>query len=263
MLACGVDVGTVQTKAVIVDGNRTVQGRGLVLSGANLARAARHALREALLEAEIAEYDVTYVMATGYGRHAVNFAHSCSTEPVCHAIGAVFRYPATRTVLDIGGQEMTAIKVDSEGKVLDFVMNDKCAAGTGRFIEAVAELLGMTLEEISETDIDDNSAAELTSVCSVLAETEITSFLEQGKPVSAILAGVFMGLANRAANLLSRIGAESEVTLTGGVSQNQAMVKSLERALGQKMNAGVDGVFIGALGAAILGLEKATNGRSW
>jgi len=260
MLSCGVDVGSVQTKAVIIDGNYIVQGRGLVHSGANLARAAKHALQEALREADREEFDITYVMGTGYGRFLIPFAHSSATEPVCDGHGAIYRFPGTRTVLDIGGQDTTAIKIDSRGSVLDFAMNDKCGAGTGRFLEAAADLLGLTIDRISRTSLEAAPLADLSNVCSVLAEAEIISHLEQGKPVEEILAGIFDGLADRAVSLLSRVGIEDEVTITGGVSHNRAMVKAIENKLGRRVNSGVDGVYIGALGAAILGLEKAANG---
>jgi len=260
MLACGVDVGSVQTKAVIIDGNLIVQGRGIVHSGANLARAARHALLEALREAEVAECDLTYIMGTGYGRFVIPFAHNNATEPACHAQGAVYRFPKTRTVLDIGGQDTTAIKIDSFGNVLDFAMNDKCAAGTGRFIESISDLLGMSVEQISETERRESKIVRLADACGVFAEAEIISHLEQGRSIEDILEGVFDGLANRMVGLLQRVGIEEEITLTGGVSGNRAMVSAVEAKLGRSVNSGVDGVYVGALGAAILGLEKATCG---
>jgi len=260
MLSCGVDVGSVQTKAVIVDGNYIVQGRGLVHSGANLARAAKHALQEALREADREEFDITFVMGTGYGRFLIPFAHSSATEPVCSGRGAIYRFPGTRTILDIGGQDTTAIRIDSRGSVIDFGMNDKCGAGTGRFLESAADLLGLTIDQLSRASVEASPMADLSNVCSVLAEAEIISHLEQGKPVEEIIAGIFDGLADREVSLLSRIGIEDEVTLTGGVSQSRAMVKAIENKLGRRVNAGVDGVFICALGAAIIGLEKAANG---
>jgi (R)-2-hydroxyacyl-CoA dehydratese activating ATPase len=260
MLACGVDVGSVQTKAVIIDGNYIVQGRGVVHSGANLARAARHALQEALLEAEVAEYDLTYIMGTGYGRLVIPFAHSSMSEPACSAKGAIYRFPKTRTILDIGGQDTTAVKIDSYGNVLDFAMNDKCASGTGRFIESVGGLLGLSIQQISDCEMKGSDSIHFTEVCTVYAESEIISYLEHGCAVEDILAGVYDGLANRMVGLLERVGIEEEITLTGGVSGNRAMVRAVETKLGRSVNSGVDGVYVVALGAAILGLERATVG---
>lgn len=257
MLACGIDAGTAQTKCVIMDGNRIVQGRGIVHSGANLARAARHALREALVEAQIEEYDITLVVGTGYGRFAIPFSNLSATETSCHARGAVFRFPGTRTVLDMGGQDTTAIRIDAEGDVLDFAMNDKCAAGGGRFIESLADLLGMTINDLAEVEFSGNVEPAVTNVCSVFAEQEVLNYLEQGRPVHEILDGVFMAIARRAASLLKRVGIQDEVTVTGGVGGIRGVIQSLETILGRNVNSVIDGVFTGALGAALIGLERA------
>ena len=256
MLSCGIDVGSVQTKAVIIDGNMVVQGRGLVHSGANLLRAARHALDSALREAGCEEWDLTFTMGTGYGRFNIPFSNDRATEPACHARGAVYRYPQTRTVLDIGGQDTTTIKIDRHGNILDFCMNDKCAAGTGRFLESLADLFGLKIEEIGELGLRGTRAIPVTNVCSVLSEQEIINHLESGKAVEDILAGVYSALARRASSLVRRVGIEEEVTITGGVSQNHGMVKAIGDLLEVRSNTGVDGVYVGALGAALLGLEQ-------
>lgn len=261
MLACGIDVGSVNTKAVIIDGNMIVQGRGLVHSGVNHVRAAHQALQAALREADVAEYDITHIVATGYGRFTVPLAHSIAAEPVCHAKGAIFRYPATRTIIDIGGQDTTAIRINADGDIIDFVMNDKCGAGTGRFLEAVADLLGMTINQISQENTEKNSSLVLTNVCSVLAEVEIISHLERGGSIEAVRSGIYEALADRTIGLLQRVGIEHEITATGGVSHNQAMIGSIEKKLNCRINHGVDGILIGALGAAILGLKKVQAGR--
>ncbi|MFH1676455.1 MAG: acyl-CoA dehydratase activase [bacterium] len=251
------DVGSVQTKVVILDGNRVVQGRGLVHTGANLARAVRHAFKEALLEAGIAEWDITLVVGTGYGRFAIPFGHLRSTETLCHARGAIYRYPKTHTILDIGGQDMAAIRIDSTGNVKDFAMNDKCSAGSGRFLESTADLLRVPINEIGDLGTKSADSPVITNVCSVMAEVEILDRLEQGLPVEDIFAGVFGSLARRAASLLERTGIEEEITLSGGVGRYRGMSKALEDTLGRPVNSGVDGVYVGALGAALLGLERA------
>ena len=256
MLICGIDVGSVQTKAVIIDGNRVVQGRGITHSGPNLPRAAGHALDEALREAECEEWDITFIMSSGYGRFNIPFSHDHVTETVCHARGAVYRYPATRTVLDIGGQDTTAIKVDPNGNVLDFCMNDKCAAGTGRLLESIAELLNLKISEIGEIGMSGSRDISVTNICSVLAEQEVINHIERGVAVEDILGAIFRALARRAVSLLRRIGIEEEITITGGVSANKGLVKAIEHRLGLKINSGVDGVYVGALGAALLGLQR-------
>jgi len=256
MLSCGIDAGSALTKCIIMDGNRVVQGRGVVRSGANLARAARHALRGALNEAQIEEYDLTIIVSTGYGRFAIPSCNVKATETACHARGAIFRFPGTRTILDMGGQDTTAIRVDAEGNVLDFAMNDKCSAGVGRFIESLADLLGMNISELAKKKLDSEVNLMVTNVCSVFAEQEVINYLEKGQPVDEILAGVFMSIARRGASLLKRVGIEEEVTLSGGVSKLRGIVEALERVLDCPVNSGIDAEYIGALGAALIGVER-------
>lgn len=256
MLSCGIDAGSALTKCIILDGNRIVQGRGVVKSGANLARASRHALREAIREAEVEEYDLTLVVGTGYGRFAIPFSNVRATETFCHARGSVFRYPGTRTILDMGGQDTTAIRVDLDGNVLDFAMNDKCSAGGGRFMESLADLLGMTITDLAQVELDPDVNLMVTNVCSVFAEQEVINYLEKKQPVGEILSGVFMSFGRRGASLLKRVGIEDEVTLSGGVSKIRGVVEALEKLLERGVNCGIDGEYIGALGAALIGIDR-------
>ncbi len=256
MLSCGIDAGSAQTKCVIMDGNRIVQGRGLAHSGCNLARAARHALKQALREAGCEEFDLTMIIGTGYGRFAIPFSHRSATEPWCHARGAVYRYPATRTVLDMGGQDTTAIRLDADGNVVDFAMNDKCSAGGGRFLESIADLLGMSMDGLGPIELSGSEPLQVTNVCSVFAEQEVLNFIEKGRAVDDILQGVFMSLARRGASLIRRVGIEEEITFTGGVSHIRGVAQALEAVLGYSVNSGIDGVHIGALGAALIGIEQ-------
>ncbi len=239
-----------------MDGNRIVQGRGLVHSGPNIPRAARHALKAALKEAGCEEYDLSIVIGTGFGRFTIPFSNKSMTETSCHARGAVYRYPGTRTVLDAGGQDMTAIRIDSEGHVVDFAMNDKCAAGSGRFLESLTDILGLSIDELRNADITETDPLQVTNVCSVFAEQEILDYLEGGETVEDILGGVLFSIARRGASLLRRVGLEDEITVSGGVSHIRGVVKALETVLDRKVNSGIDGVFIGALGAALIGLDK-------
>jgi len=256
MLSCGLDVGSAQTKCVIMDGNRVVQGRGIVHTGSNLPRASRHAVKEALLECKRQEFDLSIIVGTGFGRFAIPFSHKSVTETICHAKGAAFRFPKTRTVLDMGGQDLIAIRVDDNGDVVDFAMNDKCAAGTGRFLESISTLLGIPMLELRSVDVTGTEPLMVTNVCSVMAEQEVINHLEGEKSMDEILGGVFAAVARRGASLVRRVGLEEEITFTGGVSQVRGIVQSLENILDVQGNVGIDAVYIGALGAALAGIER-------
>jgi len=239
-----------------MDGNSVIQGRGIVHTGARLNRAADHALNLALREAEVEEFDLTIIIATGFGRFAVPFSHWHATEPECNARGAIYRYPETRTVLDMGGQDMTAIRIDEEGNVLDFAMNDKCAAGGGRFLESLGDLLGMTIDQIRTFRDDPDEELPITNVCSVFAEQEIIDYLERGKPVGDILSGTFCSIAARGASLLRRVGLNPEITISGGIGHIGGVIGALEDIVGMKVNSGIDSVYIGAAGAALVGIDR-------
>ncbi len=253
----GVDVGSTQTKAVIVDATRRIVGRSLIATGANVTRAGENAFRQACADAGLPREAVGYVVGTGYGRYKVTFGDAQITEITCHARGAHSLFPATRTVIDMGGQDTKAIKVGPDGSVIDFSMNDKCAAGTGRFLSAAADVTGLGLEEIGPRALAAKTPVRLTSVCTVFVESDIMSYLAQRKTVEDILGGVHKAIATRTMSLIRRVGVEDEVTFTGGVSRNVAMVKGLEAVLGRPINVSDEGHFMGALGAALFALERA------
>jgi predicted CoA-substrate-specific enzyme activase len=257
MFGAGVDVGSTQTKAVIIDGARRIVARALIATGANVSRAAENAFREACAAAELPREAIGYVVGTGYGRYKVMFGDTQITEITCHARGAQFLFPATRTVIDMGGQDTKAIKVGSAGSVIDFSMNDKCAAGTGRFLSAAADVTGLPLDEIGPRALEAKNPVRLTSVCTVFVESDIMSYLAQRKTVEDILGGVHKAIATRTMSLIRRVGVEDEVTFTGGVSRNVAMVRSLEAVLGRPINVSDEGHYMGALGAALFALERA------
>ena len=256
----GVDVGSTQTKAVVVDADRTIVARALIATGANVARAAESAFRKACDDAGIAADAVGYVVGTGYGRYKVTFGDAQITEITCHARGAHTLFPRTRTVIDMGGQDTKAIKVGADGSVLDFSMNDKCAAGTGRFLSAAADVTGLALDDIGSIALKATAPVRLTSVCTVFVESDIMSYLAQKKRVEDILGGVHKAIATRTMALVRRVGVEEEVTFTGGVSRNVGMVRGLEGVLGRPINVSPDGHFMGALGAALFALERAEAG---
>jgi predicted CoA-substrate-specific enzyme activase len=253
----GVDVGSTQTKAVVVDDGRSIVGRGLVMTGAQVTRAAQRGFEAACRAAGIDPREIGFVVGTGYGRYKMTFGDTQVTEITCHARGAHFLFPDTRTVVDIGGQDTKAIKVGKQGEVLDFSMNDKCAAGTGRFLSAAAEVLGLQLEEIGAISLRGKDPVRLTSVCTVFVESDIMSYLAQGKTAEDILAGVHRAIASRTVSLVRRVGLEPEATFTGGVARNAGMVAALEEKLGVKVNVSPDAHYMGAIGAAILAIERA------
>jgi len=255
--AAGVDVGSTQTKAVILNEDGEIVGRGLQDTGANITRAAEQTFGQALRDAGLDREEVLYVVGTGYGRFRVTFGHAQITEISCHARGAAFLFPRTRTVIDMGGQDAKGIKVGPGGEVVDFVMNDKCAAGTGRFLANAADVLGLTLDAIGPLSLHGTHPVRLSTVCTVFVESDIMAYLAQGKRVEDILAGVHSAIAARTVSLVRRVGLEPEITFTGGVSRNIGMVRALEEKLGGAVNVSAEAHYMGALGAALFALERA------
>ena len=191
-----------------------------------------------------------------YGRYRVTFGHAQISEVSCHARGARLIFPGTRTVLDIGGQDSKAIKVGPEGEVVDFSMNDKCAAGTGRFLAMAAYYLNLSLEEIGEVSLRSHRPIAITTTCTVFVESEIMSHLGRGRKAEDILRGMHQAIATRSISLMSRVGIEEEVTFTGGVTRNIGMVRALEDGLEMRLNVSPESHFTGALGAALFALER-------
>ena len=256
----GVDVGSTQTKAVIVDESRTILARILIPTGANVSRAGENSFVKACEAAGLPREAVGYVVGTGYGRYKILFGDAQITEITCHARGAQSLFPATRTVIDMGGQDTKVIKVGPDGSVADFSMNDKCAAGTGRFLSAAADVTGVGLDEIGPLSLQAKVPVRLTSVCTVFVESDIMSYLAQRKTIEDILGGVHKAIATRTMSLIRRVGVEEEVTFTGGVSLNIGMVRALEEVIGQPINVSEEGHYMGALGAALFALERAEAG---
>jgi predicted CoA-substrate-specific enzyme activase len=260
MIVAGVDVGSTATKAALLDENRKVIATALTETGANVVRAAERAFKKALETAGLEEWEVGYTVGTGYGRYKVPFGNAQITEITCHAKGASALFPGTRTILDIGGQDTQAIRISERGEVLDFCMNDKCAAGTGRFLSASADVLELTLDEIGPVSLRAPKILKITNVCTVFVEAEIMNQLARGSAVEEILAGVHASIAGRSIGLLRRVGLEDEITFTGGVSRNIGMVAALETRLARKLNVHKDAQFIGAIGASLFALERAAHG---
>ncbi len=253
--AAGVDVGSTQTKAVIIDENRKIVSTALIDTGANVIQAAEHAFDNALKESKIRDVEVEYVIGTGYGRYRVTFGNDQITEISCHGRGAVHMFPRTKTVLDMGGQDTKAIRVTDSGEIADFCMNDKCAAGTGRFLGAAAAALDIPLNDLGTTALKYNKPVRISTTCTVFAESEVLSWLGKGKKIEDILWGVHQSIAARSAGLLRRVGIEDEITFTGGVTRNIAMVQALEQKIDKKLNVSEESHYIGALGAALFALD--------
>ena len=259
--AAGVDVGSTQTKAVVVDEDGTIVGKTVIDTGANVVSAAEKAYLLALQSGGVLEEQVGYIVGTGYGRYRVTFGDSQVTEISCHARGAAQLFPGTQTVLDMGGQDTKAIRVKPNGEVTDFCMNDKCAAGTGRFLEAAAFALSIPLNELGDTALRADKPVPISTTCTVFAESEVLSWLGKGKKVEDIMMGVHRSIASRSIALLRRVGIVEQVTFTGGVTRNRAMVEVLNQALGLQINVGEQSQFMGAMGAALFALDHIANSR--
>jgi (R)-2-hydroxyacyl-CoA dehydratese activating ATPase len=254
----GIDVGATYTKAVVLDDDKNIVGRSMVKTGFNLSGAAERGYAEVLAAAGLTEEEVDYVASTGYGRYVVPMRDLQITELTCHGKGAFHQYPATRTVLDVGGQTVKAIKLDERGKVRSFRLNDKCAAGTGAFLEKTARYMGLDPAEIGSLAMVSLEPVTISSVCAVFAESEVINHLTSGTRPEDIMYGAVLSLAGRAHQLMKRVGMEPEFTFCGGMSRNEAFVKALKQELGAPVNVpdGDLGHFNGALGAGLLALDR-------
>ena len=259
--AAGVDVGSTQTKAVIIGEDRRIVARSLIDTGANVIKAAESSYVSALKQGSIDEEEVEYVVGTGYGRYRVTFGNTQVTEISCHGRGAVHLFPNTRTVVDMGGQDTKAIAVNAEGEITDFCMNDKCAAGTGRFLGAAASALDIPLDDLGPVSLQGTKPIKISTTCTVFAESEVLAWIGKGKKIEDILWGVHQSIASRSAGLMRRVGINDEITFTGGVSRNVGMVKALEERLEKPLNISDDCHYVGALGAAMFALDHVMTGR--
>ncbi len=260
--AAGVDVGSTQTKAIIIDEDGVIVGRALIDTGANVIQAAEQSFLTALQENGIDEEEVEYVVGTGYGRYRVTFGNTQVTEISCHGRGAVHLFPNTRTVVDMGGQDTKAISVSPDGEIIDFCMNDKCAAGTGRFLGAAAAALDIPIDELGPVSLQSTKPIKISTTCTVFAESEVLAWIGKGKKIEDILWGVHKSIASRSAGLMRRVGINDEVTFTGGVSRNIGMVKALEEKIEKPLNISEDCHYMGALGAALFALDHVMAGRT-
>ncbi|NLW45385.1 MAG: 2-hydroxyglutaryl-CoA dehydratase [Syntrophomonadaceae bacterium] len=259
MLVAGVDVGSVATKVAIIKDD-TFFFRAAP-TGWSPRQAGAQVLQDLLSELGFEKEQLDFVVATGYGRVSLEYADKRVTEITCHARGAAYLVPGCSLVIDIGGQDSKAIKIDKEGQVLDFVMNDKCAAGTGRFLQVIAAALGNDVSELSELAADKMPVA-LNSMCAVFAESEVIGLLASGHDKGEIVAGLHHSIARRIAGMVGRLGPSDRVIFTGGVAKNESLRRCLEDVLGMEVVVPEMCQMAGALGAALIAQGYCDEGNS-
>jgi predicted CoA-substrate-specific enzyme activase len=262
MFVAGVDIGSRGAKSVIMeDGN--ILSSSICDTGPESAKTAQLTMDEALKGTGLSLKDFSYIVATGYGRVLVPFANANISEISCHARGAHWYFPSVRTILDMGGQDCKAINCDENGRVTNFIMNDKCAGGTGRFLEVIADVLQVPLEEIGSLSLESTQDLPFSTVCAVFAKSEALALLKKGVPKSDILSGLHDAIAVRCRNLLKRVSIEKDFTITGGIAKNVGMVNKVKEKVGLEPLLAPDPQIIGALGAALFARERAkTQGGS-
>lgn len=251
----GIDSGSTSTDVVILDKDRNITASVIMPTGAGAANGAERALEEALKQAGLEREDLDAVVTTGYGRTAISDGDKSITEITCHARGAHFLDPSVRTVVDIGGQDSKVIRLNEDGSVKNFVMNDKCAAGTGRFLEMMAKTMEMSLDELSKVGLSYQEDITISSMCTVFAESEVVSLIAQNKPTDDIVHGLNKAVASKTASLVKRVGGEEAYMMTGGVAQNKGLVKTLEERLGTSLVISDKSQLCGALGAALFAAD--------
>jgi predicted CoA-substrate-specific enzyme activase len=258
MLTLGIDIGSLSTDAVLVNEKKEIVAYEVIATGASSKKACDKIFKHILDATKLEAKDLDYVVATGYGRIKVPFANEVITEITCHAKGANHFFPDARTVIDIGGQDSKAIKLDAKGNVLDFSMNDKCAAGTGRFLEVMARTLEIELDEMGELSLTGKDNVSISSLCTVFAESEVVSLIGADHKTPDICRALHISIAKRVSGQAKRVGLEESVVMTGGVAKNIGVVRELEKKLLCKIKIAEEPQIIGALGAALIALENAS-----
>ena len=258
----GCDAGSTYTKCVIIDENGKIAAAVTKRSRINPVLSAKDALDEAVSQVDglNSAEELTYLIGTGYGRNKVPFADENISEISCHAMGVHVTDPSVKAIIDIGGQDVKGIAIDTDGTVLNFAMNDKCAAGTGRFFESMARAFEMSLDEFSNLSLTAKNVIPITAQCAVFAESEVISLVGEGKPMEEIAAGIQLSVAKRCFVMAKKAGAADSVTLTGGCAKNEGLKKAIEKVL--KINVvdlPTDPQLMGALGAAEYARQKGRN----
>lgn len=251
MRTAGIDIGSITAKAAIIEDGKLL-GTKIIFTGYNAEAAGKKVYEDLLNEIGLSPTTIDKIVSTGYGRNSVGFADKSFTEIMAHAAGAHFLNPRIRTIIDIGGQDSKAISLDDKGKVKNFVMNDKCAAGTGRFLEVMARALEVNLDEFGATSLKSELPSKISSLCTVFAESEVISLIARGEKRQDIISGIHESIAIRVSSMLARIGVQDPVMITGGVARNIGVVHSLGKKLGVKIEVSPYAQQNGAIGAAIL-----------
>jgi (R)-2-hydroxyacyl-CoA dehydratese activating ATPase len=254
IFVAGIDVGSTYTKAVILNDQEVILGHALNNTGFKLAETSRQVYQSALDNAGLTESDISYVVATGFGRHMVSFSDAQATDLTASARGATYFFPKTRTILDVGGQTMKATRIDELARVKSFRLNDKCAAGTGAFLEKTARYMGYGTAEIGPLVATSKQQVAISGVCAVFAESEVINQLSLGSTPSDIMHGAMASLVDRSVQLMRRVQMEPEFTLVGGILRFETMAQVVREHLQAEVNVPPENLvqFVGALGAAIL-----------
>jgi predicted CoA-substrate-specific enzyme activase len=251
MIFVGLDIGSITSKAAVLRDDE-ILGTQLIMTGYNAQKAGEQVFSDALAALGLKQDQVDRIIATGYGRKSIGFAQKAVTEITCHAAGAHFLSPNIRSVVDIGGQDSKAIVIDAGGKVKDFAMNDKCAAGTGRFLEVMARALEVDLDAFGGMSLKADRAAAISSLCTVFAESEVISLISKGERRENIVAGIHESIAARVMAMSKRIGVKAPIMMTGGVAKNIGVVKALEQKLETEIAVSENAQMTGAIGAALI-----------
>ena len=257
MIVAGIDIGSLSTEVVVFDKSSEILGYSIVLTGGSSREASRLSMEQALRNANIKREEIKRIVSTGCAREIAEFADQKVTEITCIAKGVNHLFPKCRTIIDIGGQDTKVIRVNDKGRVLEFDMNDKCAAGTGRFLEVMAKALDVELEKMGERSLQYKNEIKISSICTVFAESEVVSLVSEGQQVEDIMHAIHNAIADRTLGLLERIGEiEPHVVMTGGVAKNIGVVKALEEKLGIPLNIYSEPQIVGALGAALIAVDS-------
>lgn len=251
----GIDIGSTASKCVIMNANKEIISKEIVGLGTG-TKGAQVAIDTALEKAKLKLEDISKIVSTGYGRNSYKEADKTVSELSCHAKGGVYIFGNVRTIIDIGGQDIKALKLSADGQLVNFVMNDKCAAGTGRFLDVMSRILDVKLDEMGDLDAQATEKASISSTCTVFAESEVISTMSKDVPIPNIIKGIHFAVATKVAGFAKRGGLLKPVAMTGGVSKNSGIVRALGEELQTEIKTSSDSQLAGAIGAALFALEE-------